>query len=55
MTVTTVAHPCENNISAALWIPLCRLYGLTEVGYRVLVPGPDPTRAVFCPPFEYTR
>lgn len=38
------AHPCENNISAALRIPLCRLYGLTEVGYRVLVPGPDPMR-----------
>jgi len=52
VTVTTASHPCENNISAALRIPLCRLYGLTEVGYRVLVPGPDPTRACILPPFQ---
>lgn len=50
VTVTTAAHPCENNISAALRIPLCRLYGQTEVGYRVLVPGPDPTCACTLPP-----
>jgi len=53
VTVTFAAHPCENNISAALRIPLCRLYGLTEVGYRVLVPGPDPTRAcILLPPLS---
>lgn len=51
VTVTFAAHPCENNISAALRIPLCRPYGLTEVGYRVLVPGPDPTRACILPLF----
>ena len=28
------AYPSGNNISAALQIPLCRLYGLTEVDYR---------------------
>lgn len=56
LTVTTAAYPCENNISAALRIPLCRLYGLTEVGYRVLVPGPDPTRAcILSPLLEYVR
>lgn len=49
------AHPCENNISAALRIPLCRPYGLTEVGYRVLVPGPDPTRAGIYPSRFPTR
>lgn len=50
-------HPCENHISATLRIPLCRLYGLTEVGYRVLVPGPDPTRAcILClSPLSNTR
>ena len=28
------AYPSGNNISAALQIPLCRPYGLTEVDYR---------------------
>ncbi|XP_076164563.1 uncharacterized protein LOC143145233 isoform X3 [Ptiloglossa arizonensis] len=28
------AYPSGNNISAALQIPLCRRYGLTEVDYR---------------------